>query len=81
MGKHKELIKILLIIIIGIFIPFLGSTAISYGFNFTELNNWVKVGSTFGYFLLIFAVELIIVYIYFKVSNKIAEKKIGKYKP
>lgn len=81
MGKHKELIKILLIIIIGIFIPFLGSIAISYGFNFTELNNWVKVGSTFGYFLLIFAVELIIVYIYFKVSNKIAEKKIGKYKP
>ena len=81
MGKHKDLVGILILIIIGMFIPFLGSITISYGFNFTELNNWLKVGSTFGYFLLIFAVELIIVYIYFTISNKIAEKKIRKYKP
>lgn len=81
MGKNKDLVGILLIIIIGMFIPFLGSIIISYGFNFTDLNNWLKVGSTFGYFLLIFAVELLAVYIYFKISNKIAEKKIGKYKP
>ena len=81
MGKHKDLVGILLIVIIGMFIPFLGSIAISYSFNFTELNNWLKVGSTFGYFLLIFAVELLIVYIYFTASNKLAEKKIGKYKP
>ena len=81
MGKHKDLVGILLIVIIGMFIPFLGSITISYGFYFTDLNNWLKVGSTFGYFLLIFAVELLIVYIYFTVSNKLAEKKIGKYKP
>jgi hypothetical protein len=81
MGKHKDLVVILLIVIIGMFIPFFGSIAISYGFNFTELNNWLKVGSTFGYFLLIFVVELLAVYLYFTVSNKLAEKKIGKYKP
>ena len=81
MGKNKDLVGILLIIIIGMFIPFLGSIIISYGFNFIALNNWLKVGSTFGYFLLIFAVELLAVYIYFTISNKIAEKKIGKYKP
>ena len=81
MGKYKDLVGILLLVIIGMFIPFLGSITISYGFNFNDLNNWLKVGSTFGYFLLIFAVELLIVYIYFTVSNKLAEKKIGKYKP
>jgi hypothetical protein len=81
MGKHKDLVGILLIVIIGMFIPFLGSITITYGFNFNDLNNLLKVGSTFGYFLLIFAVELLIVYIYFTVSNKLAEKKIGKYKP
>jgi hypothetical protein len=81
MGKYKDLVGILLLIIIGIFIPFLSSIAISYGFNFTELNNWLKFGSTFGYFLLIFAVELLVVYLYFIVSNKFAEKKIGRYKP
>ena len=81
MGKYKDLVGILLLVIIGMFIPFLGSITISYGFNFTELNNWLKVGSTFGYFLLIFAVELLVVYIYFILSNKFAEKKLGKYKP
>ena len=81
MGKHKDLIGILLIVIIGIFIPFLGSIAISYGFNFSDLNNWLKLGSTFGYFLLIFAIELFFVYIYFILSNKFAEKKFSKYKP
>ena len=81
MGKHKDLIVILLIVIIGIFIPFLGSIAISYGFNFSDLNNWLKLGSTFGYFLLIFAIELFFVYIYFILSNKFAEKKFNKYKP
>ena len=81
MGKNKDLIEILLIIIIGIFIPFICSISISYGFNFNDLSNWLKVTSTFGYFLLIFAIELLVVYLYFTVSNKLAEKKLGKYKP
>lgn len=81
MGKHKDLAGILFIVILGMFIPFLGSIAIVYGFNFTELDNWLKIVSTFGYFLLIFAFELLIVYLYFTLSNKFAEKRLGKYKP
>jgi len=81
MGKHKDLVGILLLVIFGMFIPFLGSIAITYGFNFTKLDNWLKIGSTFGYFLLIFAAELFVVYLYFTLSNRFAEKKIGKYKP
>jgi uncharacterized BrkB/YihY/UPF0761 family membrane protein len=81
MGKHKDLAGILLLVIIGMFIPFLGSIAITYGFNFTQIDNWLKISSTFGYFLLIFAFEMFVVYLYFTLSNKFAEKKIGKYKP
>lgn len=81
MGKHRDLTGILLLVIIGMFIPFLGSIAITYGFNFTQIDNWLKIGSTFGYFLLIFAVELLFVYIYFTLSNKFAEKRLKKYKP
>ena len=72
MGKNKDLIVILLIVLIGMFIPFFGSIVINYGLH------TYKILSTFGYFLLIFAVELLIVYLYFTISNKIASKKIKK---
>jgi len=81
MGKYKDITVILLIVIIGIFIPFILSIVITFGFDFKELNNWLKIGLAFGYFLIIFAVELIAVYIYFILTNKLAEKKMGKYKP
>lgn len=81
MGKHRDLTGILLLVIIGMFIPFLGSIAITYGFNFTNISNWLKIGSTFGYFLVIFGVEMLVVYLYFIITNKIASKKIEKYKP
>jgi hypothetical protein len=81
MGKYKDITVILFIVIIGIFIPFIGSIIISFGIDFTELNNWLKIGVAFGYFLLIFGVELLAVYIYFILTNKLAEKKMGKYKP
>ena len=79
MGKHRDLIGIFLLVIIGIFIPFLISITITYGFNFTELNNWLKIGSTFGYFLLIFAVELLVVYLYFQISSRITNKKLEEF--
>jgi hypothetical protein len=41
----------------------------------------LKIGVAFGYFLLIFGVELLAVYIYFILTNKLAEKKMGKFKP
>ena len=81
MGKHRDLIQILIIVIIGMFIPFLGAIAITYGFEINNIDNWLKIGSTFGYFLLIFALELVIVFLYFTISNKIAEKQIQKEKP
>ena len=81
MGKHKDLAGILLLVIIGMFVPFLGSIAITYGFDFKDLSNWLKISSTFGYFLLIFAFELLVVYLYFTLSNRFAEKKLKKYKP
>jgi len=81
MGKHRDLAGILLIIIIGMFIPFLGSIAITYGFDFTKINQWFKIGSTFGYFLLIFGIELLVVFLYFNITSKIASKKIEEYKP
>ena len=74
MGKNRDLIQILAIVMIGMFIPFLGAIAISYGFNL-----W-KISSTFGYFLLIFGVELGLVYLYFTITNRMAEKKMDELK-
>ena len=73
MGKNRDLIQILSLVIIGMFIPFLISITITYGLNVT------KISATFGYFLLIFAIELAIVYLYFSITNKIAIQNINKY--
>jgi hypothetical protein len=81
MGKHRDLIGILLIVIIGMFIPFLGSIFLTYGFNFSSLSDWYKLGTTFVYFLILFSFELIVVFLYYKISNYIAEKKLKRYKP
>jgi len=54
MGKTRDLIQILIIVIIGMFIPFLGSILITFGLDVTKLDDLLKVGSTFGWFLLIF---------------------------
>ena len=75
MGKNTDLIKVLLLILLGMFIPFLGSIALTYGFDIKH------IAVTFGYFILIFGVELLAVYIYFTVGNKVASKKMEKYKP
>lgn len=81
MGKHRDLTEILLVVIIGMFIPFLFSIVIVFGLDFRNLNDLWKIASTFGWFLLIFAIELVIVYLYFTFSNKYAERKLKKYKP
>ncbi len=80
MKINKDLIQILTIVIIGMFIPFMGSILINFNVDITKFDDFMKIGSTFGYFLLIFAVELAVVYIYFQVSNKIASKKIDEMK-
>jgi uncharacterized membrane protein (DUF485 family) len=70
MSKNRDLVVILIIIIIGMFIPFLGAIILNYGFDS------IRIGITFGHFLLIFSLELAIVYLYFTITNKIAQKKL-----
>ena len=81
MGKNKDLILILSLVLIGMFIPFLCSITITYGLDLTNMADMVKIGSTFGYFLLIFGIEMLIVYLYFTISNWLANKNMDKYKP
>ena len=81
MGKNRDLVQILIIVIIGMFIPFLGSIVITFNLDITNTSNLLKIGSTFVWFLIIFAVELSLVYIYYQITNKIVNKKIDKYKP
>ena len=81
MGKNKDLIQILTLVLIGMFIPFFISITITYGLDFTNMDDLIKIGSTFGYFLLIFGIELLIVYLYFTIANKMANKNMDKYRP
>ena len=80
MGKNTDLIKILTLVIIGMFIPFLGSLLINFDLDLTKINDLTKIGSTFGYFLLIFAIELGVVFLYFKITSSIASKKLDRFK-
>lgn len=75
MGKKRDLFQVLLLILIGMFIPFLGSIWISYGLDGR------KIGLTFLYFLVIFGLELGCVYLYFTLTGKHATKKMEQYKP
>lgn len=81
MGKKTDLVTILAIVIVGMFIPFFGSIIIAFGLDFTNFDDLMKIGSTFGWFLLIFAFELVAVLIYYKVMNKIANKRLKENKP
>ena len=81
MGKNKDLIQILTLVLIGMFIPFLVSITITYGLDLTNMDDLIKIGSTFGYFLLIFGIEMLIIYLYFTIINKMANKNMEKYKP
>ena len=75
MGKNRDLVKVLLLILVGMFIPFLGSIALSYGLVPQ------KIVVTFLYFLVIFGLELGSVYLYFSLSGRRANKMIEQYKP
>ena len=75
MGKQRDIIQILVLILIGMFIPFLGSVTLTYGLDLK------KIGVTFGYFIIIFGIELSCVYLYFAFGNKRAVTQMEKYKP
>lgn len=76
MSKNIDLIQILIIVIAGMFIPFFLSIIINFGFDLSNIENIIKIILTFGLFLIIFGIELICVYIYFYITNLIANKKI-----
>ena len=80
MGKNRDLIQILIIVIIGILIPFIVSITINFNLDISNMDDLKKVGFTFLWFLLIFGIELIAVYIYYQITNKIARGKLEKYK-
>ena len=81
MGKNRDIIQILLIIIVGMLIPFLGSIILTFNLDIIDTNNLFKIFFAFGYFLIFFGIELIVVFLYYQITNKIAGKKIEKYKP
>ena len=81
MGKNKDLIQILILVLIGMFIPFFGSIILSFELDIVNISDLIKIGSTFGYFLLIFGIEMAVVYLYFTTSNWTANKRMKKYKP
>ena len=78
MSKNRDLIQILLIVIIGMLVPFLGSLMIMFDVDPLSLEGLATIGSTFGYFLLIFGLELALVYVYFYSTNTLAQRKIDK---
>ncbi len=80
MGKNIDLIQILTLVIIGMFIPFFISLTINYRLDLSDMGDIIKIFSTFGLFLLVFAIELIMVYFYFLITNKIANNKIKNLK-
>ena len=80
MNKRRDLIQILLIVIIGMFIPFLISITIAFGLDITNLDHLSKVGTTFFWFLIIFGIELLVVFLYFHMTYKIASKKLDDFK-
>ena len=80
MGKNRDLIQILIIVIIGILIPFTFSITINFNMDIFKIYNLSKILSTFGWFLLIFGIELVAVYLYYQITNKIATDKLEKFK-
>lgn len=80
MGKNRDLIQILAIVIIGMFIPFCFSIAVIFQLNLSTWTGWKQIITTFGIFLLIFGFELLFVFLYFHITNTLAEKKINKQK-
>jgi len=75
MGKHRDVVQILLLVLVGMFVPFLGSIALTYGLEIR------KIGLTFVYFIGIFGIELFVVFLYFTVTSRQANKHLEKYKP
>ena len=74
MGKHRDVLQILLLVLVGMFVPFLGSIALTYGLEIR------KIGLTFVYFIAMFGAELFVVFLYFTITSWQANKHLEEYK-
>ena len=74
MAKHRDVLQVLVLVLVGMFVPFLGSIALTYGLEIE------KIGLTFVYFIALFGVELFIVFLYFTVTSSHANKRLEEFK-
>jgi len=81
MGKNRDVVNILILVTIGMFIPFIGSLILAFGIDPLSVDGWRSIFSTFFYFLIIFGIELGAVYIYYNLTNKFAQKSFDKTSP
>jgi len=79
MGKNTDLAIILSIVLLGMLIPFIGSLVLTFGIDISCICGWKRILSAFGYFILIFGIELVLVLLYFSISNKYYKKKLDKF--
>ncbi len=75
MSRHWDIVRILLVVVVGMFIPFSGSVLLFYGLSLGRL----LLG--FLVFLVLFGVELGAVVLYFKVSGKRAAAEVERLRP
>ncbi len=81
MGNNTDVVKILIIVIIGMLIPFIGSVALAFGINLFTLHGWVSIILTFLFFLVFFGIELGVVYIYYNLTNRAAQRFFDETSP
>ena len=75
MSRNRDIAGILGLVILGMFIPFCGSIIVVYGFAVNRL----LLG--FLVFLVIFGLELGMVYAFFKMSGKRAAAEVERLRP
>ena len=75
MGKNKDLAQILTLVILGMFLPLLGSVMVVFKLNILEIDDLIKIGLVSIVFLILFALELLAVFLYFLVTSETASKK------
>jgi hypothetical protein len=74
MGNTLDIIKILLLVIMGMFIPFIGSLALAFNIDLLMLQGWELIITSFLYFLVFFGMELALVFVYYTLTNRMAQK-------
>jgi hypothetical protein len=81
MGKNRDVVNILILVTIGMFIPFIGSLILAFDIDPMTVSGWRTIFLTFFYFLIIFGIELGFVYVYYNLTNKVAQRSFGNSAP